>query len=181
MNSSDDTKKRASRIKLMAFDVDGVMTDSSLHFTDEGQEIKSFNARDGHGLRMLANAGITLAVITGRKAPCVEWRMKNLGIELLFQGVNDKYATMQTLLAKLGLRADEAGFMGDDVIDLRVMDLCGFAACPADGHDLAIAQAQFVSSKTGGHGAVREVCEFILDAQDKLAASLAPFLPESKR
>lgn len=179
MNFSDETRQRASRLKLMAFDVDGVLTDGSLYFTDEGQEIKSFNARDGHGLRMLANAGITLAVITGRKAPCVEWRMKNLGIELLFQGVNDKYAIMQSLLDRLGLTADEAGFMGDDVIDLRVMDLCGFAASPADSHDLAINQAHFVSSKTGGHGAAREVCEFILEAQGKLAASLAPFLPVS--
>ena len=122
-----------------------------------------------------------LAIITGRKARCVEHRMANLGIDLLYQGVNNKLATLHELLARLGLRAEEAGFMGDDIIDLQAMAACGFAAAPADSHPLALQQAGFVSSLTGGHGAVREVCEFILAAQGKLDAALAPYLPAAEK
>jgi 3-deoxy-D-manno-octulosonate 8-phosphate phosphatase (KDO 8-P phosphatase) len=163
----------------MAFDVDGVLTEGSLFYTDVGIEFKAFFGPDGLGLRMLQKAGITLAIITGRKAPCVEVRMKNLGIDLVFQGIDDKLETMQALLARLGFNPDEAGFMGDDLIDLRVMATCGFSATPADSQDRVKPYARLISSKNGGRGAVREVCEFILDAQGKLDAALAPYLPDS--
>ena len=175
-----NARERASRIKLMAFDVDGVLSDGSLFYTDEGIEIKAFNSLDGLGLNLLRKAGITIAVITGRKTRNVEARMQHLGIDLLFQGVKNKLETMQDLLGKLGLSPEEAGFMGDDIIDLQVMAACGFSAAPADAHDLAKRYAQLIARKNGGRGAVREVCEFILDAQGKLDAALAPYLPASR-
>ena len=180
-NYSDDARQRASRLKLMAFDVDGVLSEGSLFYTDQGVEMKAFNSLDGLGMNMLQRAGLTVAVITGRKARCVELRMQNLGIELLYQGIGDKLATLHALLDKLGLRADEAGYMGDDIVDIRIMDACGFSATPADAHFLAKKYARFVSGKPGGKGAVREVCELILDTQGKLDTALAPYLPATDR
>ena len=118
---SDDTRARASRLKLMAFDVDGVFTDNSLYYTDEGVEIKVFNARDGYGTHMLRQAGVQVAVITGRRARCVELRMENLGIKLLHQGVHYKLECMQKMLGELGIGIEEAGYMGDDLLDLELM------------------------------------------------------------
>ncbi len=180
-NYSDEIRARAARLKLMAFDVDGVLSEGSLFYTDQGVEMKAFNSLDGLGMNMLQRAGITVAVITGRKARCVELRTENLGIELLYQGIGDKLATLHELLAKLGLRADEAGYMGDDIVDIRIMDACGFSAAPADAHCLAKRYARFVAGKPGGKGAVREVCELILDAQGRLDAALAPYLPTPER
>ena len=181
MNYSDDARRRARRLKLMAFDVDGVLSEGSLFYTDEGVEMKAFNSLDGLGMNMLQRAGVSMTVITGRKARCVELRMQNLGIDLLYQGINDKLATLRELLAKLGLRPEDAGYMGDDIVDLRIMDACGFSAAPADAHFLAKRYARFVSGKPGGKGAAREVCELILDAQGKLDAALAPYLPAEER
>ena len=175
-----DAKARASRLKLMVFDVDGVLSDGTLFYSDNGSEMKAFNTLDGTGLNLLQRAGIKIAIVTGRNSPCVEKRIQNLGIELLFQGIKNKLETMQELLVKLSISADEAGFMGDDLIDLQAMAACGFSAAPADAHDLAKRYARLISSKPGGHGAVREVCEFILDAQGKLDAAIAPFMPLAK-
>ena len=177
MISLADTRNRARRLKLMAFDVDGVLSEGSLFYTDEGVEMKAFNSLDGLGMKMLQRAGITVAIITGRKATCVEHRMKNLGIDILYQGVADKVEALNDLLAKQGVSADEAGYMGDDIVDLRIMDACGFSAAPADCHELVKHYARMMSTKIGGRGAVREVCEFILDAQGKLDEALAPYLP----
>jgi 3-deoxy-D-manno-octulosonate 8-phosphate phosphatase (KDO 8-P phosphatase) len=177
MRPTEECRARAERLKLMIFDVDGVMTDGSLYFTDAGTEIKVFNARDGHGLRMLLAEGMTLAIITGRRAECVAWRMKNLGIEHVYQGIGDKRAAFHELIAKLDVKACEAGFMGDDVIDLEVMAACGFSAAPADCHELNRQRADYVSSRPGGRGAVREVCEFILMAQGKFDDALTRHLP----
>ncbi len=173
-----DAALAARKLRLMAFDVDGVMTDGAIYYTDEGTELKAFNALDGAGLKMLEKAGITVAIITGRKAPCVELRARNLGIPRLYQGVHDKAACVNTLLTELGLSADEAGYMGDDVMDLAVMGLCGFSAAPANGHDSVLQRAALVTRKQGGHGAVREVCDFILAAQGKLEEVIAPWLPQ---
>jgi len=177
MNSLDDTRARASRLKLMAFDVDGVLSEGSLFYTDEGIEMKAFSSLDGLGMHMLQDAGITVAIITGRKARCVELRMQNLGIEILYQGITDKLKTLHELLGKLGISADEAGYMGDDIVDIRIMDACGFSASPADCEERVKPYARMLSSKIGGRGAVREVCEFILESQGKLDDALAPYLP----
>lgn len=167
---------RAARLKLMAFDVDGVLSDGKLHYTEDGSEIKAFSTLDGHGMKMLRQTGVKLAIITGRTSGCVAHRAANLGIDLLFQGVEDKAATLRQLLRQLELSADEAGYMGDDVVDLPIMNLCGFSAAPANAHALVRRHARFVSEFGGGEGAAREVCEFILRAQDKLDAALAPYL-----
>jgi len=181
MISLEDTKARASRLKLMAFDVDGVLSDGALFYTDAGAEIKAFNSVDGLGMNLLQKAGITVAIITGRKAPCVEARMQQLGIELLYQGVKNKLEALHDLLGKLGLSAEQAGYMGDDIVDIRIMDACGFSAMPADGQERVKPYARFISSKGGGRGAAREVCEFILEAQGKLDEALAPFLPVAEK
>ena len=179
--TTDDAIARARRLRLMAFDVDGVLTDGSLFYTDEGVEIKAFNTLDGHGLKMLQQAGIVVAIITGRRARCVELRAQNLGIRHLFQAVENKRETLATLLAELGIAADESGYMGDDIVDLPIMNACGFSATPGDGHALVQRHAALTTARGGGRGAAREACEFILEAQGKLAAALAPYLPAAER
>ena len=181
MTPSADTRARARRLKLMAFDVDGVLSEGSLLYTDEGVEMKAFNSLDGLGMHMLRRAGIIVAVITGRKAKCVEHRMKNLGIDILYQGIGDKVEALNDLLAKQGVNAEDAGYMGDDIVDLQVMDACAFSAAPADCNERVRRYVQFVASKNGGCGAVREVCEFILAEQGKLDEALAPYLPAAIR
>lgn len=174
----DTAVERARNIRLMAFDVDGVMTDGSIYYTDAGTELKAFNAHDGAGLKMLENAGITVAIITGRKAGCVEARARNLGISRLHQGIHDKVACLRQILDELGLDATQAGYMGDDVMDIGIMAVCGFSAAPANAHDRVRPQASLVTRRNGGQGAVREACDFILEAQGKLDAVMAPWLPQ---
>jgi len=181
MKPRNDALARARPLKLMAFDVDGVLTDGSLFYSDQGIEIKAFNTLDGHGLKMLQQAGVTVAIITGRRARCVELRAENLGIRHLFQAVENKRETMATLLIELGISAEQAGYMGDDVVDLPVMSACGFSATPGDGHALVRQHAALTTVRGGGRGAVRETCEFILEAQGKLDAALAPYLPAPAR
>jgi 3-deoxy-D-manno-octulosonate 8-phosphate phosphatase (KDO 8-P phosphatase) len=178
MRGGENARARAAGIRLMAFDVDGVLTDGSLYYSDNGVEIKAFSSIDGLGLNLLREAGIKLAIITGRSVPCVEKRARHLHVDHLYQGVTDKRATLRALLEESGLSLKEAGFMGDDIIDIRVMAACGFAATTADSRDRIKSHAHWISSYPGGHGAAREVCEFILDAQGKLDAILAAYLPE---
>lgn len=177
MGVQSDAVAKARGIKLMAFDVDGVLTDGSLFYTDEGVEIKAFNTLDGHGLKMLQHAGIVVAIITGRRARCVELRAQNLGIRHLFQAVEDKRSTLAALLDELGLDFAQAGYMGDDTVDLPIMTACGFSATPADGHALVQRHALLTTSRGGGRGAAREACEFILDAQGKLDSENSRYLP----
>ena len=155
----------------------GVQTCALPIYTDDGIEIKGFNTLDGHGLKMLQQAGIEVVIITGRKARCVELRMQNLGIRHLFQGVENKRETMAALLDELGISFAEAGYMGDDVVDLPVMNACGFSVTPGDGHALVQRYASLTTQRGGGRGAAREACEFILEAQGRLDAALAPYLP----
>ena len=172
----ESAQTKAARVTLMGFDVDGVLTDGSLYYGSQGDEMKAFSSRDGHGLRMLADAGVRLAIITGRVSRAVELRAQNLGIELLLQGVQDKRAAMAQLLTGLELDFGQAGYMGDDIVDLPLMRACGFSATVSDGHPLLHRYADYVAGKDGGRGAVREVCEFVLDAQGKLDAALRPYL-----
>jgi 3-deoxy-D-manno-octulosonate 8-phosphate phosphatase (KDO 8-P phosphatase) len=169
---------KAERVRLMAFDVDGVLTDGRLYFNEQGDAIKAFHSRDGLGLKLLANSGIRLAIITGRKSALVDRRAENLGIDLVFQGIEDKRAVMAELLTKLGLDYSQAGYMGDDVVDLGVMRACGFAATVADGHPLVKQHADYVACQPAGRGAAREICELILRAQGKLDAAFAPYLAD---
>jgi 3-deoxy-D-manno-octulosonate 8-phosphate phosphatase (KDO 8-P phosphatase) len=167
---------QARNLKLMAFDVDGVLTDGALYFTAQGDEMKAFNSQDGHGMKMLAGSGVLLAIITGRSSRAVELRAQNLGIEMLLQGIGDKRGAMQGLLEKLGLDFADAGYMGDDVVDLPLLSACGFSATVPNGHALLQSRVDYVARASAGRGAVREVCELILSAQGKLEAALAPYL-----
>ncbi len=169
-------RDRAARLRLMAFDVDGVLTDGSLYFGSAGDEMKAFSSLDGHGLKMLAASGLRLAIITGRRSRAVEQRAANLGIDLLLQGIEDKRTAMAGLLAPLGIDFAEAGYMGDDVVDLPVLRACGFSATVPGGHALVRRHVHYVARAAAGAGAVREVCEFILAARGAWDAAMAPYL-----
>jgi 3-deoxy-D-manno-octulosonate 8-phosphate phosphatase (KDO 8-P phosphatase) len=164
---------KARTVRLMGFDVDGVMTDGRLYFSPAGDAMKTFFTRDGLGIKMLASAGIRIAILTGRDSPIVAQRARNLGIELLMQGVTDKRAAMAGILEREGLTFADAGYMGDDVIDLAVMGACAFSATVPDGHPLVARRADYVARAPAGAGAVREVCELILTAQGKWDEVLA--------
>lgn len=168
--------ERIKPLRLVAFDVDGVLTDGGLYLSDSGEEFKRFNSLDGHGLKMLKASGVELAIITGRVSKCVELRAKNLGIARLYQGVEDKLATMQALLAELKLAPEAAAFMGDDVVDLPIMRRVGLALSVPAAPQVVRDHAHYVSLREAGYGAVREVCEMILGAQGTLDAQLAPYL-----
>jgi 3-deoxy-D-manno-octulosonate 8-phosphate phosphatase (KDO 8-P phosphatase) len=165
--------ERANRVRLMIFDVDGVLTDGGLLFTAAGDAMKSFNSLDGHGVKLLGEAGIATAIITGRQSGIVAARAKEMKIAHLFQGVENKLAVFGDLLGTLGLAPESCGYMGDDWPDLPVMLRCGFAAAPANAHPEVIARAHWVAEARGGHGAVREVCDAVLRAQRRYDALLA--------
>ena len=171
-----DTRARASRIRLIAFDIDGVMTDGGLHYTDDGRDLKTFNVQDGLGIKLLQRAGLELAIVTGRNSGVVASRAADLGIIHVFQGVADKRATVGALLDRLGVHWSECAFMGDDLIDLAVMAQCGLAIAPANARPVVRQRAHAVTDSSGGAGAVREAAEFILDAQGKLEGLFAGYL-----
>lgn len=149
-------------IKLAAFDVDGVLTDGSLTFDKDGNELKTFNAKDGQGIVNLHKSGILTAIITARVSGAVEYRAKNLNITELHQGSKNKIETLQTIMQKYGIYFDEIAYMGDDLPDICILEKVGLKGCPLDAVDEVKAVANFVSSKNGGRGAVREFCDYIL-------------------
>lgn len=171
-----DITTRASRIRLAAFDIDGVMTDGGLTYTDDGHERKTFNVQDGLGIKLMQGAGIEVAIVTGRRSGVVAARAADLGISLVAQGVGDKFVSVQAMLDQLGLSWDECAFMGDDLIDLPALTRCGLAIAPANARDIVKSHVHVVTTASGGHGAVREAIELILAAQNKLDAAFAPFL-----
>ncbi|GGP27751.1 3-deoxy-manno-octulosonate-8-phosphatase KdsC [Silvimonas amylolytica] len=166
----------AKAVRLMIFDVDGVMTDGSLYYTDAGEELKAFNSLDGHGIRMLQDSGVKVAIITGRKSKLVEHRARNLDIELLYQGASDKLATFAELLETTGLTQEQCGYMGDDVIDLPVMRRVAFAISVPDAPHIVRSNAHYVTDARAGHGAVREACESIMQAQGTFDGIMAWYL-----
>ncbi|MGH8780857.1 KdsC family phosphatase [Paraburkholderia sp.] len=170
--SSLSATERASRVRLMIFDIDGVLTDGGLMFTAEGDTMKSFNSMDGHGAKLLREAGIDTAIITGRKSGIVAVRAQELRIKHLYQGIEHKMIAFQQLLNETGIAPEECGYMGDDWPDLAVMLRVGFAAAPANSHPEVIARAHWVSKARGGHGAVREVCDTLMRAQHRYDALL---------
>lgn len=167
---------RAKLVRLMTFDVDGVMTDGGLFLSDSGEEMKRFNSLDGHGIKMLRASGVEIAIITGRTSRCVELRAQNLGIEHVYQGVERKLDAMVDLLNKLKLSRDAAAYMGDDVVDLCVMRHVGLAISVPESPQVVREHSDYVTQRSGGHGAVREACEFIMSAQGTLDTQLAPYL-----
>ena len=172
----DEILQRAARIRLVVFDVDGVLTDGSLFLGDGGEEYKAFHSRDGHGMAMLKEAGVEIAIITGRTSRVVEHRMAGLGIEHVFQGQRDKLPAFETLLDRLGLEPIQCAYVGDDVVDLPVMRRVGLAIAVQDAHPLVVRHAHWQTPHPGGRGAARDVCELILEARGDLERVMARYL-----
>ena len=159
--------KRARAVRLAVFDVDGVLTDGTIYMGASGEALKAFNILDGHGLKMLQQAGIATAIITGRKSVMVAKRAKELAIGDVIQGATDKVASLAKLLKRHRLQASECAYMGDDLPDLVVMRRCGLAVAVANAVAAVKAEAHYVTTAHGGRGAVREFCEDLLWAQGR--------------
>lgn len=170
---NDDILQRARAVRMIIFDVDGVLTDGSLFYDDRGEEYKAFNSRDGHGIKMLRASGVDTGIITGRTSNIVLHRARNLGIDHIFQGADDKLAAYGELLARVGLEPNQIAYMGDDVVDLPVMNRCGLAITVPDAPEEVKARCQLVTRAQAGRGAAREACELIMRAQGTWAAQLA--------
>ena len=167
---------KAAQIRLIALDVDGIMSDGKLYFSATGDELKAFNILDGLGLKQLIAAGITVAVITGRKSPLTEKRMRDLGIPHLVQGREDKKAALQELVSTMNIRPEAIAYMGDDLPDLPALRFAGLGITVPNGYWLVRQHADYCTRAGGGDGAVREACDLLLSAHGKLDAALAPYL-----
>ncbi len=168
MNSAlpaDDVLARAARVELAIFDVDGVMTDGRLYYTHDGHELKAFHSQDGLGMKRLMAAGITIAIITGRRSPVVANRMAELGVAHVFQGRIDKLAAFDELTAKVRIPPERACYVGDDVIDLPLLERVGLAITVPNAHPEVVPRAHWVTARAGGEGAVRDVCDLLLKAR----------------
>ena len=165
MRNNLELKAKAKKIKLMAFDIDGVMTNSTLIFDENGVEYKAFNVKDGQGIELLHKAGIIPAIITKRNNGTVEHRAKILGITELHMGIKNKLETFEEIIAKYGLSYDEVFYMGDDLPDICILKKVGLPCCPLDAVDEVKECSKFISTKKGGEGAVRELCEFVLKSK----------------
>lgn len=165
-----DVYHRARNIRVAIFDVDGVLTDGALYYADSGEEMKAFDVHDGHGIRMLKASGVEAAIISSRSSGALEARARNLGIGLLYQGAADKLAAFGDLLGRCGIGAEACAYVGDDLVDLPVMERCGLAVAVADAPAPVRRRAQYVTRARGGRGAVREICEIILHARSALVA-----------
>ena len=157
--------ERARRVRLLVLDVDGVMTDGRLHITAQGEETKVFHVRDGSGIVAVQRAGIAVAIISGRDSAAVSRRASELGIRHVFQGIADKRAALDALLAQLGLTTDALACVGDDTPDVPMLERATLAVAVADAHATARAAAHWTTPSPGGHGAVREVCDLLLSAR----------------
>jgi 3-deoxy-D-manno-octulosonate 8-phosphate phosphatase (KDO 8-P phosphatase) len=171
-----DILERASRIRLLIFDVDGVLTDGSLFLGDDGQEYKAFNSRDGHGIKMLQKHGVTVAIITGRTSKVVEHRMANLGVTHIYQGKLEKLPAFEELIKEVGVSADQTAYVGDDVVDLPVMRKVGLAIAVQDAHPMVVRHSHWQTPTAGGRGAARDVCEMLMEAHGVLEQELGRYL-----
>ncbi len=165
-----DVIGKAKKLKLLILDVDGVLTDGKLFFDDQGIEYKSFHARDGHGIKLLQRTGVVVAVISGRKSASVALRMKSLGIEYVYQGHEDKIAAFEEVVKKVGCRTEQVAHVGDDLLDLPIMVRVGLSIAVNDAVKQVKEFADWSTSLSGGEGAVREVCDLIMQAQGTLSA-----------
>ncbi len=171
-----DILEKAAHIRLVIFDVDGVLTDGSLYLGDDGLEYKAFNTKDGHGMKMLQAAGVEIGIITGRSSRVVALRMEGLGIRHLYQGQRDKLPAYEELKVELGLDDQQIAYVGDDVVDLPIMRRVGLAIAVQDAHHLVQQHAHWQTASRGGRGAAREVCELLMEAQGTLESSLGAYL-----
>ena len=171
-----DILEKAARIRLLIFDVDGVLTDGSLFLGDDGQEYKAFNSRDGHGIKMLLKHGVEVAIITGRTSRVVEYRMENLGIKHVYQGKLEKLPAFEEIIEKLGVPAEATAYVGDDVVDLPVMRRVGLAIAVQDAHPLVRKHSHWQTPHAGGRGAARDVCEMLMEAMGVLESEMSRYL-----
>lgn len=174
--SKADLNNRLKAIEVVLLDVDGVLTDGSINYTDEGSEIKSFNSKDGLGIRLLKNIGVRVGVITGRRSLALIHRCNNLGIDLVFDGVRDKALILEQIASQTGINPSFMAFVGDDLPDLPVMRRVGLSVAVADACHVVRDLATMVTSAKGGCGAVRELCEAILNAKGKWQEAVEQFL-----
>ena len=155
------------RIRLFATDVDGVLTDAGMYYSESGEELKKFNTRDGMGIKLLQRAGLITAIVTQERTKLVAWRGEKLMMPEVHQGVMDKLSLVREMAARHGLSMDEVAYIGDDINDLATLKAVGFSATPADGMPAVVEAVDYVCAKKGGEGAVREIIEMILKAQQK--------------
>jgi 3-deoxy-D-manno-octulosonate 8-phosphate phosphatase (KDO 8-P phosphatase) len=166
---------RAAGVKVMIFDVDGVLTDGSLTYGADGEATKTFNVLDGLGIQLLQKTGVQTAIISARNSPIVVKRAADLGIMHVYQGIHDKRVGFAQLLAATGATAEQCGYIGDDVIDLPLLLQVGFAVTVPSGHPEVQHRAHYVTRNGGGKGAVREVCDLVMRAQGTYEQALAPY------
>jgi 3-deoxy-D-manno-octulosonate 8-phosphate phosphatase (KDO 8-P phosphatase) len=167
--------QRAARVKVMIFDVDGVLTDGSLTYGPDGEVTKTFNVLDGLGIQLLNKTGVQTAIISARKSPIVVKRAADLGISHVYQGIHDKRVGFKELLEATGVTPEQCGYIGDDVIDLPLFTRVGFAVTVPSGHPEVQHRAHYVTKNAGGRGAVREVCDLVMRAQGTYEQALAPY------
>lgn len=168
--------EKLKKIKLLLLDVDGVLTDGSIIYNDNGTETKAFNAKDGLGIRLLMDAGISVGIVTGRKSDALLHRCRNLGIDLVYDGIKDKAAMLKGIIETTGISSAEIAFMGDDLPDIPLMKLVGLPASVADAAEEVRGNALFVTENSGGKGAVREMAETILKAAGQWEKAIERFL-----
>jgi len=176
MASTESAVEKAKKIKLLILDVDGVLTDGRLFFDTEGNEYKSFHARDGHGIKLLQQTGVDVAVISGRKSSIVSLRMQTLGIDLVYQGHENKRSAFTEIIEKTGVTPEQTAHVGDDLLDLPIMVRVGLAIAVNDANFAVKEFADWCTTLPGGQGAVREVCDFIMQAQGNFDDILASYL-----
>ena len=169
------TNEQYAGIKLVGLDVDGVLTDGKITYSSDGHEIKSFNVKDGAGIRLLKESGIRIAIITARSSDVVARRAKELNIDYVFQGVKNKLEKLKEITTEMGIKLENVAYMGDDFPDLAIMQSVGLGACPGDAVDIVLSHSLWQSHANGGDGAVREFAEFLLLKQDKLATLLQKY------
>ena len=167
---------RAASVRLAVFDVDGVLTDGALHYGPHGEEVKVFNTLDGHGLKMLRDSGVEIAIISGRSSDALARRAADFKITQLFMGVADKRVVFDQLIASLELQSGDVAGIGDDVVDLPYLTRCGLAVCVPSAPRYMHAQVHYGTEASGGRGAVREFCEIIMHARGTLESALARYL-----
>jgi 3-deoxy-D-manno-octulosonate 8-phosphate phosphatase (KDO 8-P phosphatase) len=168
--------QRAQAIRLLLLDVDGVLTDGTLYFSDDGERLKAFHIQDGLGIKLLRASGVQVAIVTGRRSQALAQRARELGVEQLFQGAEDKLAAFSALLAAHRLEPAQTACMGDDLPDLPLLTRCGLALTVPEAPEAIRSRAHYVTRRGGGHGAVREVCELLMQAQGTLARALDDYL-----
>jgi 3-deoxy-D-manno-octulosonate 8-phosphate phosphatase (KDO 8-P phosphatase) len=172
----DTVMQKAAHIRLLALDVDGVLTDGRLYFAEDGQELKTFDTQDGHGIKLLQQSGVACAIITGRNTKLVARRAGNLGIGHLLQGREDKLVALRELAGELGIALEHIAYVGDDWPDLPAIRAAGLGVAVANAHSELHTHADYVTHLSGGRGAVREVCDLLLKAQGNYTHALAPYL-----